>query len=474
MLKPVNGAVTPALLTCQEQFAISVVTTSVALRPVSDVKEGKLGELVGPGIPVGMGHSRRRGPVTNSVVSVVRSWPAPIGPAALVGPIGEAVDLIAPHTESDPAAVLVQTLIGFGNVVGRNPYWRVEADDHHTNLFGVLVGKSGAGRKGTSWGHARGTLRAIDPSWDADRQLSGLSSGEGLIAAVQDDAEQRDKRLMVVEPEFARVLRGARREGNTLSAIIRQCWDSGSLRVATRTAPLAAKGAHISMIAHITEDELTRELGNTDVLNGFANRFLWVCVRRSRVLPLGGRFDDVNIAPLTRRLQAAAGQARGAGRLRLTRGAERLWVASYEALSDGRPGLYGAATGRAEAQTMRLALVYALAEEQSAIDEHHLRAALEVWRYCSDSARYLFGAAAGDHIADTILALIDEHNEATRTQIRDALGRNATAERITAALGSLEAGGVIELVPTRLARPGRPAETWRRRNDETMKTRGTG
>jgi hypothetical protein len=38
-----------------------------------------------------------------------------------------------------------------------------------------------------------------------------------------------DKRLLVEEPELASVLRRMDREGNSMSAVIRQAWDSGNL-----------------------------------------------------------------------------------------------------------------------------------------------------------------------------------------------------------------------------------------------------
>ena len=75
--------------------------------------------------------------------------------------------------------------------------------------------------------------------------------------------------------------------------------DGDTLRVMTRHQPLKASGAHISVVAHITEEELGRELTDTDTLNGFANRFLWVVVRRSKRLPFGGQFQREDIAPIT-------------------------------------------------------------------------------------------------------------------------------------------------------------------------------
>src|SRR5437588_5491929 len=93
-----------------------------------------------------------------------------------------------------------------------------------------------------------------------------------------------DRRLMVVEPEFATILKVASREGNTISAIIRQAWDTGDLRVMTRNAPLEATDTHISLIAHVTDQELKRLLTTTEAANGFANRFLMAVVQRSKLL----------------------------------------------------------------------------------------------------------------------------------------------------------------------------------------------
>ncbi|MBM4438481.1 MAG: hypothetical protein FJ029_14920, partial [Actinobacteria bacterium] len=62
-------------------------------------------------------------------------WPEPLAEAAFHGPVGDAVRAIAPHTEADPAALLVQMLVAVGNVMGRHAYVQVEADLHFPNLF---------------------------------------------------------------------------------------------------------------------------------------------------------------------------------------------------------------------------------------------------------------------------------------------------------------------------------------------------
>ena len=154
-------------------------------------------------------------------------WPV-IDEAAYYGLAGDIVRTIEPHTEADPVALLLQVLTLAGNVIGRSPYYQIESDYHRTNLFAVLVGDSAKSRKGTSLGRVRAIAKVADETWNSERNRGGLSSGEGLIDAVRDqvqkyNAKERqfeiidpgvsDKRLMVVEPEFAGVLSVAERHG---------------------------------------------------------------------------------------------------------------------------------------------------------------------------------------------------------------------------------------------------------------------
>src|SRR5690349_12736265 len=82
------------------------------------------------------------------------AWPC-MAQAAHYGLAGDIVQAIAPYTEADPTAILVQLLVAYGNVIGHSPHIKVEADRHSTNLFVCLVGATGKSRRGTSWGHVR-------------------------------------------------------------------------------------------------------------------------------------------------------------------------------------------------------------------------------------------------------------------------------------------------------------------------------
>lgn len=397
-----------------------------------------------------------------------REWPDPPDPAVYHGVLGEVVSILDPHTEADPVAVLAQVLVMFGNVAGRGPYYLAESDRHHGNIFINLVGQTAKGRKGTSHGRAASVFGQVDPEWQARRSKGGLSSGEGLIHEVRDpspngeDAGAEDKRLLLVESEFASVLRVMIRDGNTLSAIIRQSWDTGKLATLTKHAPTSATGAHISLIGHITADELRRYLDRTEAGNGFANRILWLCVRRSKILPFGGRLGDGDLEGVTERLRQAVAFARSLGLSRVSFDAEArsLWAEVYEELSEGRPGRLGAVTSRAEAQAVRLALLYALADRSPVICRSHLRAALGLWTYAEASARFIFGDALGDPLADDVLRILRQAGEEglDREALREAFGRHRRSAEIGRALGILSEAGLARSV--KVPTSGRPEERW--------------
>ena len=93
------------------------------------------------------------------------SWPAPARDAALHGIAGEFVTRTAPHTESDPMALLIQFLVSFGAAAGRNIYYPVEATRHHLNEYAILIGPSGKGRKGSAWDHVEALIKHTDSTF---------------------------------------------------------------------------------------------------------------------------------------------------------------------------------------------------------------------------------------------------------------------------------------------------------------------
>jgi hypothetical protein len=402
-------------------------------------------------------------PAGSELLPAPAGWPAPPERAVYHELLGEIVNRIAPNTEADPVAILTQLLVGFGAAVGRGAWFEVEATRHHGNEYMCLVGDSARGRKGSSWDHVRRLILDADPSLEP-HVLTGLSSGEGVIWAVRDPTAQDpgipDQRLLVIEPEFASVLRASSREISTLSPTLRSGWDGRPLAILTRTTPARASTAHIALIGHITQHELRRHTTTLELSNGYINRVLLIACRRQRLLPEGGDPDPLNGTGLERLLAAALRHARTAGQIRLDPDARELWHHAYRQLAaQPHDRIIGQVTARAEAHVIRLALLYTLTDGKRQIGTAHLTAALALQDYAARSAAWALTGATGDPLAEQIHATLHHHpGGLTRSQISQALNHNQPAGQIDHALHALNAAGRV--TATQIPTGGRPAQLW--------------
>ena len=401
--------------------------------------------------------------VQDTALPAPAGWPAPPDQVVYHELLGEIVKTIAPHTEADPIAILTQLLVAFGAAVGRGAFFQVEATRHHPNEFMLLVGDSSRARKGSSWDHVRRLLAVVDPSLEP-RILTGLSSGEGLIWSVRDPAGQdpgiTDQRLLVIEPEFASVLKAANREISTLSPTLRSAWDGRPLAILTRTAPARATSAHVAVIGHITQHELRRHITTVELANGYLNRILLIACRRQQLLPDGGDHHPLTGTGLDRLLAAALKQARDAGQIRLDGPAREQWHHTYRQLANQpSDGIVDQITARAEAHIIRLALLYALSDGAKQIGPAHLTAAVALHDYAARSAAWALTGATGQPLAEQIHNFLQQHpGGLSRSQISSMLRHNQPAGEIDTALAALHDAGRATV--TRQATGGRPAQLW--------------
>lgn len=374
-------------------------------------------------------------------------WPV-LNEAALYGLPGEVVALFDPHTEADPVAILTTFLAMFGamaaSVVGEAPHAMAESAIHPGRIYPLQVGDTSRARKGSALQNMRRLFNLVDADFMASQVRSGFGSGEALIHYVSDAP---DKRTILWVPEFARLLTIANSwTMSTLSPIVRQAWDGDMLEHRTQKQVLVAENAHLVIIGQITEEELKARLTNTEIFSGFLNRFLPFCVTRSKLLPSGGNLEDSEIKRLARRINRTLTKVQDYGRMYRSPAAEKRWEWCYERIAeDEAVGLLGAATARAEAQVLRLSVLYALTDGSSTIEVPHLKAAWFLWRYSRDSAAYLFGDSVGSEVADTIIAALRRSGDSglSRTEISALLGRHKSKKEIDVALEILASRRLI-------------------------------
>jgi hypothetical protein len=169
----------------------------------------------------------------------------------------------------------------------------------------------------------------------------------------------------------------------------------------------------------------------------------------------------VGIADLVVRLQKAIEFAKNCGELKRDDEARKLWAHVYPKLSEGKPGLLGAITARAEAQVLRFSGMYALLLNPYYVGAVHLEAALALWDYSERSAAWVFETCTGNKHADRILAALRVAREKglTKEQITaDVFKRNVPGFDIDEALLLLHSLNLAHRVKEKTG--GRARERW--------------
>lgn len=372
-----------------------------------------------------------------------RNAPQP-DPLCLYGLVGDVARAGSEGTEASPYAIAANFMAYLSCAIGRGPYLPIGNTWHHTRLFILHIGRSGRGRKGDAVSlvsRLDSALRELSESAAPPIHRGGLSSREGLVSLFHDGYKNgkvdipavEDKRLWVVESEFANVLHQGRREGNTLSAALRDCWDGVSLKPATKSNRLYASHPHLCLSGAISPSELLSLMRARELTNGFANRFLMVWAEREKIVPFPKATPQESVDALASRIlevldfvQAERVSERDHLQIGLTTSAQDIYARLYRGeLSDDSSGeRVTALLERRAPMLMRVAMLFAVSDLKTLIDAQHIHAAMGWIRHGVESAKFVFvkatDAADSDRThaaAKKIVAFLRLKGMATRWQI---------------------------------------------------------
>ena len=404
----------------------------------------------------------------SSLSSLIRPT---LDPAALHGLPGDVVRTLAPHTEADPVALLLHFLSMFGNVVGAGPHTPIGTTPQPARLFVLIVGDAADARKGTAGDAIEDLFERAEPEWFGARVQRGIQSAEALIRLV-DDTHSDDRRLLVFESEFGRLLATLAQRGN-LSAVMKAAFDGKTLATTTKDErrSLKATRPHISIVGHVQPGVLA-SLPEIELSSGFANRFLYAVVGRQQLLPDGGDLDEAavdslverihdavdcswefalaEVDPISRRLHEHFGSQPPVVLQRSDDFAER-WRELYGHGNHSGPlnqhlaGVLGEVTSRAPTHVLRLAMTYALADSSPTLELQHLDAAFVVWQFCAASAKTIFGSLTGNRDVDRVIKELYRavDHTITRTDISVLLHRHRSTRQLDAICEALLDTGLV-------------------------------
>lgn len=393
-----------------------------------------------------------------------RNMPRP-DPAALYGLMGDVARAGGDTTEANPFAIAANFIAFMSCAVGRGPYMAIGNTLHHPRMFMLHIGRSGRGRKGDAVSlisRIESALRILSTDSTPQVHRGGLSSREGLVYLIHDGYTEgktefppiNDKRLLVVESEFANVLQQSKREGNTLSAALRDCWDGVSLKPATKSNRLWATDPNIAMIGAVTPSELLALMASRELTNGFANRFFMFWAERTKMLAFPRATPQEDVDALAVRVlevlnfcKADRWTDKNKKCMELSTDARTRYEVLYQGeLNDNSAGeRITALIERRAPMLLRLAMLFALCDLTDTIEVQHINAARAWVRYSVDSIKFVFGSAADEmetsevnENAQKIIDFIKTHQRVTRKQITvDCFGRHVNKTRIDAALDDL-------------------------------------
>ena len=400
----------------------------------------------------------------------------------LHGPVGALVLALDAQTEAPMPFLWMDLLTTFGCAVGPSPHIYV-GTRQPLKLFSMLVGPTGAGRKGTTRSIVSDVFEEICPDL---KVMYGISSGEGLIEAVADPYPNKkgeltggtvDKRLLVVDEEFSRTHTVAHRSGSAVGPVLRQAWDWKNLENPKTEARRATK-PHICSIVHCTGEELSHIASFVDVHSGFLNRYAMVWGERTKKLPHASRPTGRAIADEISALRRSLPECRKIPQFEWSTSAGALWEEIYEK-DVLQSGVVGALTQRKLPYIARIAAVLSGTVASRVISLEALKSAYLTWQYVAASTAHIVNTynlgssravEKGIEMAESRLvsqkvekllqALASaSYNGLTRSQITvDVFRKNVSSSEIDALVAKLVSEGLVVREQTK-GRGGRSGVT---------------
>lgn len=420
-----------------------------------------------------------------------RSPPMP-STECLYGLVGDIAKAGSANSEANPHAIALNAIVYIGCALGRSAYLMVGDTQHHPRIFGLHVGGSGRGRKGDALALCRLLQKAVSRLSERAApgiHYGGLSSAEGLVHLIHDgymDGKNEvlpifDKRLWVVESEFSNLLQQTKREGNTLSAAVRNLYDGAGIRPATKSNRIGVDEPHVCISAGITPSELRSALSARELNNGFANRLLMIWAERTRSIAFPQPTPPDLVDALALRIidavefvQRSRTDSTGPNEMFLTQSAKELYLELYthELCAQHSNGLIAALLERRAPTVLRLAMIFALTDLTEGITDRHIHAAAAWTRHWAASVSYIFASAGAEDrsietstTAEKILTFLKIRESATRTQLSiDCFGGHLNKLKIDHALEFLLSGAPPKVLMDSVPRsngPGSPTKHYR-------------
>ena len=362
-------------------------------------------------------------------------------PMMFPGILKEIISACCQNSEAVPVAVAANVLLRMSALIGPTLYLPIGDERRLLNDYMLMVGSTGLGKGSSNHGPARIFNKVeeylaedLKQQFDAGRSdgiarypwltihTGGLSSGEGLAAAMDDNSEPpvTDKRMLVFEPEFSTVMTMSQRTGNNLSMVLRNGFDGVDIKPLTKRDKVQVTDPYLCLMGNITARELTcHDQSAMMTANGMLNRFLILWQQPTRAVPFPEPMSADSVDCLAEQLAQCIHHARGchhetyytkvrqkARMISLDDDAKAVWAETYHDLLN-RPDCdrVQALTRRHRLHALILSALFALLDHRQVIQPPDIHAAMAWIDYSRQSVIYSYSALTDQQKSDYLSKL---------------------------------------------------------------------
>ncbi|WP_043616083.1 hypothetical protein [Nonomuraea candida] len=367
---------------------------------------------------------------------------------AFHGLFGRITDALDPYTEGSKVGVMVSLMSAYSAYIGYGPTVETGKGSSPLALWGVLVGRSGVGRKGTATGIARRVIESAFATFGEENVVEGLpATGLGFITELADRAEGTlANPVWFIEEEGDALLSNARRDAK-VGVYLRKAFDAQTIAHKTKVDDLRVRRPHLGLIMHVQPRNWAAVAGGKDATGGTWNRLLPVWVQQSKTLPVFESSDAHEaIRQAARALRQAGDYARQVDTVTVPGHVARVFEAKHRPIVEAMISTEAMSqyAERAMAYMIRLAGLFALSERRDEISERDFDAALALVCYSIETIAYVLPEAEASEEASLTVKVENFVREAgdagrTATEIYRALNiKAADLREIVAQLDTIE------------------------------------
>lgn len=314
--------------------------------------------------------------------------------------LGDFVERISRCLECDINNIVSDFLACAGAAIGVNAHAKIAEDIHRPSTFHILIAPTSSG-KGTCWGVVDKLFRqASNFDWTKCKR-GGLRSAQAVVRVInecceeykkQEDGEDSDKpnpkytegRVLFRSSEISSVFKSFKQEWSTMSQSLREVFDGTPVANEVGDASKSysvSKPYAVSIAGDVTPWELSTVINDVDFANGIANRFVWCVSHQARKLPRSPKMPD--FSDIAQRLRTVL-PSEPLEEFTYSEEGGAVWDAWVATIPDDDSKL-GSACGRMRANALRLAVLFAVLDEQrlssaepTQIKASHVRAAAAI------------------------------------------------------------------------------------------------